>query len=55
MAKIWIINAKKEIPTAEIKKTTEKKDKSDKTKIIAELDRDKLEKKFSKKKAEKLN
>ena len=31
------------------------KDKSDKTKIIAELDRDKLEKKFSKNKSEKLN
>ena len=55
LIKETIINAKKEIPTAEIKKTTEKKDKSDKTKIIAELDRDKLEKKFSKKKAEKLN
>ena len=55
LIKETIINAKKEIPTVEIKKTTEKKDKSDKTKIIAELDRDKLEKKFSKNKTEKLN
>ena len=55
LIKETIINAKKETPTVEIKKNTEKKDKSDKTKIIAELDRDKLEKKFSKKKTEKLN
>ena len=55
LIKETIINAKKEIPTVEIKKTTENKDKSDKTKIIAELDRDKLEKKFSKNKTEKLN
>ena len=55
LIKETIINAKKEIPTVEIKKNTDKKNKSDKTKIIAELDRDKLEKKFSKNKSEKLN
>ena len=55
LIKETIINAKKETTTVETKKTTEKKNKSDKTKIIAELDRDKLEKKFSKNKAKKLN
>ena len=55
LIKETIINAKKETPTVEIKKNADKKNKSDKTKIIAELDRDKLEKKFSKNKSEKLN
>ena len=39
----------------ESKKTTENKDKSNKAKTVAELDRDKLEKKFSKKNIAKLN
>ena len=55
LIKETIINAKKETPNVEIKKNADKKNKSDKTKIIAELDRDKLEKKFSKNKSDKLN
>ena len=39
----------------ETKKDTEKKEKVDKSKTVAEADREKLEKKFSKKKPEKLN
>ena len=47
---------KKTAPNIEIKKSPEKKEKKDKTKTIAEIDRDKLEKKFSKKKGKiKLN
>ena len=38
-----------------LKKDTEKKEKVEKSKTIAETDREKLEKKFSKKKPEKLN
>ena len=53
LVKETIISAKKTAPTTEPKKTTEKKEKSNKT--VAEIDRDKLEKKFSKKKGEKLN
>ena len=53
LVKETIINAKKAAPTIEPKKTNEKKEKSNKT--VAEIDRDKLEKKFSKKKEEKLN
>ena len=55
LIKETIVNAKKDTPNVETKKDTEKKNKTDKTKIIAELDRDKLEKKFSKNKADKLN
>ena len=55
LIKDTIMSAKKASPTSEAKKTTEKKDKSDKSKTVAEIDRDKLEKKFSKKKEEKLN
>ena len=47
------MSAKKTAPIIESKKTTDKKEKSDKT--VAEIDRDKLEKKFSKKKGDKLN
>ena len=53
LIKETIVNAKKEAPATEIKKNKEKKEKSDKT--VAEIDRDKLEKKFSKIKEEKLN
>ena len=53
LLKETIISAKKSAPVIETKKTTEKKEKSNKT--VAEIDRDKLEKKFSKKKEEKLN
>ena len=47
--------AKNSTPSVESKKTTEKKEKSEKIKTVAEIDRDKLEKKFSKKKEKKLN
>ena len=48
--------AKKLAPSIQKKKSTEKKDNIDKSKTIAEIDRDKLEKKYSKKKKdEKLN
>jgi len=53
LVKETIISAKKAAPATELKKTNEKKEKSNKT--VAEIDRDKLEKKFSKKKGEKLN
>ena len=53
LIKETISAAKKATPLNEPKKTTEKKEKSDKT--VAEIDRDKLEKKFSKTKEEKLN
>ena len=52
LIKETIVSAKKAAPSSE-PKNSEKKEKSDKT--VAELDRDKLEKKFSKKKEEKLN
>jgi small subunit ribosomal protein S2 len=55
LIKETIISAKKDSPTIETKKTTEKKENSNKTKTVAEIDRDKLEKKFSNKKEEKLN
>ena len=55
LIKETIIEAKKSTPSIETKKTTEKKEKIDKTKTIAEIDRDQLENKFSKKKDEKLN
>ena len=42
-------------PIIETKKDLEKKEKVDKSKTVAETDREKLEKKFSKKKSEKLN
>ena len=47
--------AKKAAPVVEVKKVSEKKEKSDKTKTVAEIDRDKLEKKFSPKKETKKN
>ena len=55
LIKDTIINAKKTAPSIEIKKSSEKKDKTEKTKTVAEIDRDKLEKKFSSKKEETLN
>ncbi len=48
--------ARKSVPSVQKKKLTEKNDNTDKSKTIAEIDRDKLEKKYSKnKKDEKLN
>ena len=55
LIKETIEGAKKAAPAVETKKDTEKKEKVDKSKTIAETDREKLEKKFSKKKPEKLN
>ena len=57
LLKDTIVSAKKSINNVEPKKLTEKKDKNEndkKSKTVAEIDRDKLEKKFSKKK-EKIN
>jgi small subunit ribosomal protein S2 len=54
LIKETIISAKKTAPAIEIKKSSENKQKTD-NKTVAEIDRDKLEKKFSKKKEEKLN
>ena len=57
LLKDTIVSAKKSTNSAEPKKLTEKKDKNEndkKSKTVAEIDRDKLEKKFSKKK-DKLN
>jgi len=53
-AKISVRNARKDANN-EIKKSPEKKEKADKSKTVAEVDRDKLEKKFSTKKEVKLN
>ena len=50
LIKETIISAKKAAPNSDIKNTSEKKEKSDKSKTVAEIDRDNLEKKFSKKK-----
>ena len=55
LIKETIISAKKVSPSVEPKKTSEKKEKSNKSKTIAEIDRDKLEKKFSDKKEKTLN
>jgi small subunit ribosomal protein S2 len=54
LIKETIVSAKKTAPSTEIKKPSEIKNKTD-NKTVAEIDRDKLEKKFSKKKEEKLN
>ena len=54
LIKETIVSAKKTAPSTEIKKTPEIKKKAD-NKTVAEIDRDKLEKKFSKKKEEKLS
>ena len=57
LIKDTILEAKKSAPTIDIKKSQEKKADNDikKSKTVAEIDRDKLEKKFSKKKDKKLN
>ena len=55
LIKETIVGAKKAAPVIETKKDSEKKEKADKSKTVAEIDREKLEKKFSKKKPEKLN
>jgi small subunit ribosomal protein S2 len=54
LIKETIVSAKKTAPSTEIKKPSEVKNKTE-NKTVAEIDRDKLEKKFSKKKEEKLN
>ena len=55
LIKETIVGAKNAAPVIETKKDNEKKEKVDKSKTVAEADREKLEKKFSKKKPEKLN
>ncbi len=55
LIKETIVAAKKTAPNIEITKSPEKKEKKDNTKTIAEIDRDKLEKKFTKKKSKELN
>ena len=55
LIKETIINAKKTAPSEEVKKSPKKTEKVEESKTVAEIDRDKLEKKFSKKKEEKLN
>jgi len=56
LIKETIINAKKSVPSPEIKKDTSEKDKvTDKEKTIQELDREKLEQKFSKEKKGSVN
>ena len=55
LIKETIDSAKKEAPANETKKISEKNLKSEKNKTVAEIDRDKLEKKFSKTKKEKIN
>ena len=51
LIKETIVAAKKAAPIIETKKDLEKKEKVYKSKTVAEIDREKLEKKFSKKKA----
>ena len=55
LIKETIVGARKAAPIIETKKNPENKEKAEKSKIVAEIDREKLEKKFSKKKSEKLN
>ena len=55
LIKETIETAKKAAPSVEPKKAEDKKDKSEKIKTVAEIDREKLEKKFPPKKKEKLN
>ena len=50
LIKETIIDAKKSVSVTEPKNSLEKKEKTEKIKTVAEIDRDKLEKKFSKKK-----
>ena len=55
LIKETIKTAQKASPPVEPKKVSEEKDKSQKIKTVAEIDREKLEKKFPKKKPQKLN
>ncbi len=56
LIKETIVNAKKEVPQLETKKTFEKNNiEQKKNKTVQEIDREKLEKKFSKDKSKKLN
>ena len=55
LIKETISEAKKVATVIETKKNSEKKENVDKSKTVADIDREKLEKKFSKKKPEKLN
>jgi len=56
LIKDTIVSAQKTAPKIDLKKSQDKKnDNTKKSKTVAEIDRDKLEKKFSKKSEEKLN
>ena len=55
LIKETIVNAQKETPASDTKKVSEKKDTDKVKKTVAEIDREKLEKKFTKKKEKKLN
>ena len=55
LIKDTIISAKSVAPQVETKKTSDKADFEKKQKTVAEIDRDKLDQKFSKKKDEKVN
>jgi len=55
LIKETIVTAKKAAPSIDPVKNKDKKEKTDKSKTVAEIDRDKLEKKFSEKKEKKLN
>ena len=55
LIKETIIGAKNAAPVVETKKDPEKKENVDKSKTVAEIDREKLEEKFSNKKSKKLN
>ena len=55
LIKETIVGAKNAAHVIKTKKDTEKKEKVEKSKTVAEADREKLEKKFSKKMPEKLN
>jgi len=55
LIKETIVNAKKTSPSEEVKKQPKQTEKKEKSKTVAEIDRDKLDEKFSKKKEEKLN
>ena len=55
LIKETILTAKKNAPTLESKKASDKKEKTGTSKTVADLDREKLDKKFSKKKEKVLN
>ena len=55
LIKETIVSAKRSTQVTETKNDSDKKVKADNSRTVAEIDREKLEKKFSKKKDEKLN